>query len=323
MDAARVPIATFAEHGGRIDRARAAIPAVRDWIDLSTGLAPWSYPAQVDAAMLERLPDPAALAVLGASAAAAFGSDPARTVAVPGSDLALRLLGTLLPGPAAVLGRGYSGHAAMWASPPERVDAPEDCAADTLVLARPNNPDGAMVPVERLRRDGMLIVDEAFVEATPDESLAGADWPTLIVLRSFGKFYGLAGLRLGFVIAPEPVCVRLRHRLGDWPIGSAAVAIGTAAYRDVDWQAAQRDRLRVAADRLDALLTGAGLTIAGGTPFFRLVETPARDALFAHLLTAGILTRPFTDRPHHLRLGLPRDGDWPKLTGALARWSGS
>ena len=323
MDAARVPIAPFAEHGGRIDRARAAMPAVRDWIDLSTGLAPWSYPAQVDAAMLERLPDPAALAALEQSAAAAFGSDPALTVAVPGSDLALRLLGQMLPGRAAVLGRGYSGHVAMWPVTPERIAAPENCDAGTLILARPNNPDGAMIAVERLPRTGTVIVDEAFVDATPSDSLAGEETPGLIVLRSFGKFYGLAGLRLGFVIAPEGVCASLRHLLGDWPIGSMAITIGTAAYRDTAWQSAQRERLHVAMARLDALLTAAGLTIAGGTAFFRLVEAPARDALFAHLLAAGILTRPFTDRPHHLRLGLPRDDDWPTLTNALAQWSGS
>lgn len=323
MVTARAPIAPFAEHGGRIDRARAAMPAVRDWIDLSTGLAPWAYPASVDVTVLERLPDPAALVSLEHSAAAAFGSDPARTVAVPGSDLALRLLGQILPGRAAVLGRGYSGHVTMWPVVPERIDAPEDSTADTLILARPNNPDGATVAVARLPQAGTLIADEAFVEATPFDSLVCEQRPDLIVLRSFGKFYGLAGLRLGLVIAPPDVCAGLRRLLGDWPIGSMAIAIGTEAYRDAKWQAAQRQRLHTAAARLDALLTAAGLTIAGGTAYFRLVETPARDALFGHLLAAGILTRPFTDRPHHLRLGLPRDDDWPTLTKALAQWSGS
>ena len=264
-------------------------------------------------------------------AAASFGA--AEAVAVPGSDLALRLLGQLLGGRVAVVGPGYSGHVAMWRSPVTviSVDALGEAAAthDVLVLARPGNPDGTMIARDMLEsaaatlaaRGGYLIVDESFVDATPEASVAGSGWPGLIVLRSFGKFFGLAGLRLGFVIAPMEIAADLRRLLGDWPVSSPAIAVGTAAYADGDWQAAQRRRLAVASRRLDALLGDAGLVVAGGTNCFRLVATPERDALFDHLASAAILTRPFADQPLRLRFGLPgNEASWTRLTGALEHW---
>ncbi|UUL82841.1 aminotransferase class I/II-fold pyridoxal phosphate-dependent enzyme [Sphingomonas qomolangmaensis] len=323
-------IARFAVHGGRIDAARAAYSAVADWIDLSTGLSPWAWPATIDASALTHLPTPDALATLEATAAAAFGTSAAGVVAVPGSDLALRLLGRMIGGHAAVAGPGYSGHVAMWAG--RAVAAGLGSLADsartgeTVVVARPNNPDGHVVDIatlERLaERDDWLIVDEAFVDATPELSLAGQAWDSLIVLRSFGKFYGLAGLRLGFVIAPPAIVQGLRELLGDWPVSGPAIAIGTAAYADRDWAAMQVARVTEAAARLDGLFAGAGLRVAGGTALFRLVETPHAHALFDHLAQRGILTRPFADRPQALRLGLPgTPAAWDRIDTALNDWS--
>lgn len=339
MGDARALVDTFARHGGRIDMARAAFPQVEHWSDLSTGIAPWAYPVADGNDQAERLPDPADLDALEAAAAACFGAEPARVVAVPGSDLAMRLLGAILGGdrpttPAAVVRPGYSGHASMWGE-----NAATECSADAvlamaqthdvLVLARPNNPDGLIADRSHLQvassllaaRCGHLIVDEAFADAAAQDSLARCDWPGLIVLRSFGKFFGLAGLRLGFVIAPPAIGERLRALIGDWPISGPALATGLAAYRDAEWQHAQRARLADASQRLADLLTDHGIEVVGRTGFFVLINAAERDGLFGHLAHAGVLTRPFGYAPGWLRLGLPRnENDWTRLGDALAQW---
>ncbi|KAB7649070.1 aminotransferase class I/II-fold pyridoxal phosphate-dependent enzyme [Polymorphobacter fuscus] len=314
---ARASVADFAVHGGRLALARAAFPGRDDWIDLSTGISPWAYPAAIDPLALARLPEPAALAALESAAATVFGSDAADTVAVPGSDIALRLLGQVIAAKApAVVGPGYSGHVAMW--PGARVIAAIDADAhDALVLARPNNPDGAIASRDALAvaaqameaKAGWLIIDEAFADAGGAPSLATTGWPATIVLRSFGKFFGLAGLRLGFVVAPPAVAAPLRRLLGDWPLSGPAIAIGTAAYRDHGWQAAQRVRLSHAAAGLAAAIAAAGLAQCGGTSCFALVDTDDSAALFRHLAGQAILTRPFADQPRRLRIGLPADAD--------------
>ena len=312
MEAARA-IAPFTVHGGRIALARAAFAGDADWIDLSTGISPWAYPARIDSTDLHRLPDPAGLAALETAAAAVFGSDPAQTIAVPGSDIGLRLVGALADARhPAVLGPGYSGHMAMW-NAPVMVDALETAGHDALVLARPGNPDGLIVDRQLLgvaarelaAKDGWLIVDEAYADAGDEPSIAAERWPATIVLRSFGKFFGLAGVRLGFVIAPAPLADQLRRMLGDWPVSGAAIAIGTAAYGDTPWQAGQRARMTGMAAEVLALLASAGLAPVGGTSCFTLVETGDAAALFTHLADHAILTRPFADKPRRLRVGLP------------------
>lgn len=336
---ARILVDDFARHGGRIDLARAAFPQIAGWTDLSTGIAPWAYPVTCTADIAARLPDPADLSALEAAAAIAFGVEAGRVVAVPGSDLALRLLGAMLNsdpavGRPAIVRPGYSGHLSMWGE--RDVTA---CSADAilamaethavLTLARPNNPDGLIADRTQLEaaasllaaRGGYLIVDEAFADADATDSLAACGWPGLIMLRSFGKFFGLAGLRLGFVIAPPPIVARLRGLIGDWPISGIALATGLAAYRDCAWHRAQRERLAVASQRLAKMLVDHGATIAGRSAFFVLIEVDRRDALFLHLAQAGVLTRPFAQAGDWLRIGLPRDeSDWKRLGDALAAW---
>ena len=328
----------FRHHGGRIDAARVAFPhAPADWIDLSTGISPFAWPGEQDPAMLTALPSPRALAGLEAAAAAAFAvADPATVVAVPGSDLALRLLGRMFgagPDPrVAVAMPGYSGHVRCWPIPPAALsaDALPWSAADhrIVLLANPNNPDGrriertVLLRTARLLSDagGWLIVDEAFADVTAGDSLADSAAGGLILLRSFGKFFGLPGLRLGFVIAPRPVAHALRGWLGDWPLSGPAIAIGTAAYRDLGWQQAQRLRLIQAADRLDRLLVAARLPIHGGTALFRL--TGGGDALFRQLAGHAILTRPFAEDDARLRIGIPgTEPQWQRLAAALEQWS--
>jgi cobalamin biosynthetic protein CobC len=327
----------FRLHGGKVAAARALFPQVSaPWIDLSTGISPWSYPYEaIPAEAFTRLPDPEAIDALEAAAAVSFGvSDAACVVATPGSDLALRSLGQLFAGRrVAVVRPGYSGHVLAWREADITLISADDIevaarAHDVVLLANPNNPDGRIVSRERLlavaaelgARGGMLIVDEAFADVMPEHSICGALSDGVMVFRSFGKFFGLAGVRLGFVVT---TCSRtrraLRSALGDWPVSGPAVVIGTAAYRDVNWQSTQRRRLQAAAERLDSMLVRAGFAIAGGTVLFRLARCVSGvDAVFRHLAQHGILTRPFSSDASLLRFGLPaEETQWQRLAFAL------
>jgi cobalamin biosynthetic protein CobC len=314
-------LATFCAHGGRVGRARATFGG-EDWIDLSTGIAPWAWPVGATPAGLERLPEPDDIRELEAAAAEAFEvADPAQVVAVPGTDLAMRLLAPLIgAGRPAVSQPGYAGHRAAWPDARAVAGASDESLAghDLLVLASPANPDGRIAPAGTLLAlaDRMtVVVDEAYGDPAPGLCPRASD--QLIVLRSFGKFYGLPGLRLGFVVSGHWVAARLRAMLGDWPVSSPAVAIGTAAYRDTAWQRTQQDRIVAAGRALDSLFAAAGLPILGRAPLFRLIGCHEAVPLFETLARRAILTRPFTDAPDRLRIGLPA-GDAALTRLALA-----
>jgi cobalamin biosynthesis protein CobC len=339
--AANAPDGGFALHGGRLCVARAMYPSVpTPWIDLSTGINPRPYPApRASAAARARLPEPTQLALLEQIAARAFGvDDAARVVAVTGSELALRLLPAVLDRThATVVSPTYSSHLDAWRRAGVRVQEIRTPVFDTatmsggvLVLVNPNNPDGSIATRESVLAlhaaladcGGTLIVDEAFVETAPGCSvadLAGSERaPRLIVLRSFGKFYGLAGVRLGFVIAEPLRAAKLRGLIGDWPVSADALAAGVAAYADSAWAERTRSRLQSTARRLDALLEGSGFEIVGGTSLFRLARRNDAAAHFERLLHAGILARPFQHDPTLLRFGLPHGASaWQRLHFAL------
>jgi cobalamin biosynthetic protein CobC len=321
-------IRAWSFHGGRLRVAQAAYPdATGPWIDLSTGINPQPWRGVADLAIdWQRLPDEAALGRLEAAAADFFGVDPDHVCALPGTEIGLRLVGEMLPGPVAHVAPGYRTHAEIAAGSAPIAAGAIGAAASALILANPNNPDGRVTPaavlLDRLDHSpNWLLVDEAFADALPEASIAGAvrDDRRLIVFRSFGKFFGLAGVRLGFAIGPRDLIGRLRTRIGSWPVSAAALAIGTAAYRDREWIAAMRTSLQSQAAALDALLARHGLTVRGACPLFRLIETGNAVALFHKLAGHAILTRPFDYDPHWLRLGLP-DGATAlaRLDAALA-----
>jgi cobalamin biosynthetic protein CobC len=321
-------MAALTHHGGRIDAAKALFPnAPEPWLDLSTGINPvaWSPPEglAVDAAPL---PDRSALARLEALAAAHFDVAPERVAAVPGSEMALRLLPLLgVPQPIVAVRPSYGTHGAVASV---RVDqsALDDWVgqAGSLLIANPNNPDGvprssdqlASLAAAQLRAGGWLILDEAFADAMPGSGFNGDE--QAVVLRSFGKFFGLAGVRLGFVIATPEILARLRALLGDWPVSAHAIAWGSAAYADREWIAATRIALVERAAALDAVLARHGLTARGACPLFRMVETPDAAAIFRRLAAAGILVRPFADAPERLRFGVPAaEAELERLEEAL------
>lgn len=307
-------------HGGRLGDARARFGGeAADWLDLSTGINPnpWG-PAGELALNWRALPDPRDLARLERTAAAHFGTDPALCLAVPGSEAGLRAIARVLGLPGVHLPLCYSTHAQAFTGVGATSHGPS-----VLVVGNPNNPDGALITRETLlatlaRQEaggGWLIVDEAFADCVPEWSVAGevAENRRLIVTRSFGKFFGLAGVRLGFVLAPAALLAQLRHLQGEWPVCAAALSFGSAAYADMPWIARTRAELPCAAGHLDGVLKRHGLVPRGNCPLFRLVETESAQDLFAALAGRHILTRPFTDHPQLLRFGLPVDAD------ALAR----
>ncbi len=313
-------------HGGELEAAKRHFGG-DNWIDLSTGINPHPWPGAATMAFdWRRLPDTQDLARLEAVAAGYFGVDACHVCAVPGTEIGLRLVGALIGGPAHHVAPGYRTHGEMVA---DSVGAgwPEAAAsADNLILANPNNPDGRTLTPDAMhdlleRRTGWLLVDEAFADTDPASGIATSvdDGRRLVAFRSFGKFFGLAGVRLGFVLAPQAIVAALRERLGAWPLSAAAIAIGTAAYADTGWIAAARQRLGEEAAALDAMLVRRSHRPVGTCPLFRLIEVDHAHALFERLARRAILTRPFADQPRWLRLGLPADADaLARLDAALA-----
>lgn len=331
QDAAFLTTAT--RHGGGLMKAAAAFPdAPRPWLDLSTGInpEPWRGPRAPEAE-LNRLPDPVALAGLETTAAAAFGASAARVAATAGAEAAIRLLPLLLGVRSVeIVGPTYGAHAEAWraAGTATRLIAPEQAAASqagVLVIVNPNNPDGrlarradlAAMARERSAAGRWLVVDESFIECAPLDSVSDLAEPGLIVLRSFGKFYGLAGARLGFMIAEPDLIVRLRALLGDWPVSADALALGRGAYADIEWRERTRAALEQRAEVMDALLVRAEFETTGGTSLFRMTRSPDAARRFTQLCKAGILTRPFDHAPDALRFGVPAERDLPRLARAL------
>lgn len=324
---------SFAHHGGALDAARAAYPdAPEPWLDLSTGINPHAYPiGTLTSEAWTRLPEAAALAGLEAAAARAYGCPPDVAVAAaPGTQAIIQRLPALLPSrDVRILGRTYGEYARVFAAAGAvvRVVAGLDelAGADVAVVVNPNNPDGRLIAPQALTAlavdVGTLVVDEAFMDALAPGHSVVPHLPAArtLVLRSFGKFYGLAGLRLGFAVAPPDLAAVLREALGPWAVSGPALAIGTRALADSAWAEASQTRLVGEAARLDTLLAGAGLTVIGGTPLFRLAAYTQAASPFDALARAGILIRPFADEATWLRFGLPGSKDaWARLECALA-----
>ena len=320
------------EHGGRLRAAaeRYRIP-LAEWVDLSTGINPRAYPVPaLPPEVWQRLPE--ANDGLEAAAAAYYGS--ASLLPVAGSQAAIQALPACFPpGRAVTLAPTYAEHPHAWrehalrALPAAAIADAVD-SADTLLLVQPNNPDAQRFPREQLlawrarlaARGGRLIVDEAFLDAEPGDSLVPlAGEPGLVVLRSVGKFFGLAGARVGFVFAEADLLARLADRLGPWAVSGPARAVTAAALADRAWQVDARQRLAADSARLGALLDRHGLADGGGTALFQWRPTPDAVAIHARLAEQAILTRLF-ETPAGLRFGLlGPETEWERLAAALSR----
>ncbi|MGH6735402.1 MAG: threonine-phosphate decarboxylase CobD [Methyloceanibacter sp.] len=323
-------------HGGDLDAARKLFPgAPEPFLDLSTGINPHPYPIPPFAPELfSQLPEPAALERLKALAAAFYGAPSAgNVVCAPGSQILVALsAGFVPPGRAIVLGPTYAEHARAAELAGHEVSTVSALEAlgdgDLAIVVNPNNPDGRVVARQellslaaRLRgRDGLLVVDEAFMDVGPsEEGLSSAvDCGNVVVLRSLGKSFGLAGLRLSFALAAPDLAARLGANLGPWPVSGVALAIGSRALADRRWIETTRISLAAAAARLNTMLQANGLEVVGGTALFRLVRTDEASLLFDRLGRAGIFVRRFAYEPQWLRFGLPgAEPEWQRLEAAL------
>ncbi len=324
-------------HGGDLALARRLFPgAPEPFIDLSTGINPFAYPvSDIPQEAFSRLPEPAEMERLAAVAAKAYGApSPACVVPAPGSQILFPMVAALVsPGRAGVLAPGYDeharaaalcGHAVIEATRPDELGG-----CNLAIVANPNNPDGHLLMrspllglAEQLeRRRGLLVVDEAFMEVGPPGASLAVDTerPNIVVLRSFGKFFGLPGLRLGFALTNPLTAAELGARLGPWAVSGPAIAVGERALADRPWAMATRVDLAAAAIKLDQLLIGADLDIVGGTPLFRLVASDHAESVFNRLGNAGIFVRRFRRYPTWLRFGLPGGEEaWARLRAALA-----
>ncbi len=327
-------------HGGGVDAARRAFPeAPTPWLDLSTGVNPRVYPLPAfPAEALTRLPDVSAFEAAEAAAVHAYNAPPGFVaVAGAGAQAFIDLLPRVFPARrVATLGFCYAEHAARWRAAGAAVTITSSLeeleSMDVAIVVNPNNPDGRVTqPADLLRlarrlrpRGGLLIVDEAFADFTPAlcvEPLLARETEAaenVIILRSFGKAYGLPGLRLGFALCAPPRASALRASQGPWSVSGPALAAGARALQDTAWLRAAQELAERSAQRLDELLEAAGFFPLGGTSLFRLVERVHAARSFARLCAAGILTRRFVERPGWLRFGLPPEPqDFERLARAL------
>lgn len=323
------------EHGGRLHAAarRQGIPAAA-WLDLSTGINPraWPLPALPDH-VWQRLPDEDD----GLSSAVRQALRLQRATGVlplPGSQAAIQLLPKLRTASrVAVPTPGYAEHAAAWQAAGHAVQ-PVSVAemvrvvdtVDVLVWIQPNNPTGDVLPPDELldwharlaARGGWLVVDEAFIEICPEYSLQSAlGRPGLLVLRSFGKFFGLAGLRAGLLLGDAEVCDALDGQLGPWAVSGPARYLMQQALADQSWQQTNRMRLAAAGQRLTAMIEDTLGVTTSGTDLFRYWQEPRAAEIQERLAREAILIRRFAD-PSALRIGLPAaEQDWERLRAAL------
>ncbi|MDY6942929.1 MAG: threonine-phosphate decarboxylase CobD [Pseudomonadota bacterium] len=320
------------EHGGQL---RAAVQAfnrpIEQWLDLSTAINPLAWPIPpLPASCWQRLPEPDD--GLMEAATAYYGTR--NLVACAGSQQAIQILPELRPrGTVAVLAPTYNEHAHCWQQTGHAVseielkqaDAVVD-AVDVLVCVNPNNPTGVLVPRARLndwwsrlqKRGGWLVVDEAFADADSTQSLISeAGLPGLVVLRSVGKFFGLAGARVGFLAAWAELAAAFRARVGPWPVAHPSREIVWQALLDVEWQAQARSRLFQDSRKLAELLAGCGLPPAGGTVLFQWCPNAAAGSWYRALAQRGVLVRLF-EHPKALRFALPgTPTSWRRLAQAL------
>lgn len=304
------------DHGGGLDAAMARFGgAAGDWLDLSTGINPQPYPVgETSAEAWMRLPDRAAFDRLEQAARRFWNvPDGAAVLAAPGASAIIARVPMLaeasvvdIPTPT------YNEHAAAFEASGWRIGD----SHSARVVVHPNNPDG------RLWSDGLeaplTVIDESFCDVMPEAShIARATRPGTLILKSFGKFWGLAGLRLGFAIGDPVLINRLRDALGPWQVSGPALQIGARALEDQAWAEQTRTRLAADAARLDHMLTAKGAGLVGGTTLFRLYEVDDAAAWFTRLSEAHVLTRIFPYSKTWIRLGLPGPEGWDQLERAL------
>lgn len=332
----KAPMPQPAYHGGNLQDADALFGKPSDgWLDLSTGINGEPYPdIAVTASSLHCLPQQSSLdALLGA--ARRYYRVPASVAitAAPGSQSIIQVLPSLIPAcRVAIVGQTYAEHRKTWTDYGHQVSIVQNLAdartANVTVVVNPNNPDGHLFRASALinhartqtMKSDLLIVDEAFTDTVQEESIVPLlQNESALAIRSFGKFFGLAGLRLGFAIGAPDIVAALEHRLGPWAVAGPALEIGNRALRDDAWISTAHQQLTVRCKAVDQVLLDAGLSVTGGTLLFRFIVNDNASKLFERLGRAGIFTRVFSEQPTWLRIGVPAsDADLRRLQKALS-----
>ncbi|MEM9970411.1 MAG: threonine-phosphate decarboxylase CobD [Pseudomonadota bacterium] len=319
------------DHGGNLDAAMARYGGSRDdWVDLSTGINPTPYPLpDLSRAAWAELPTRARMADLARAAADAYRT---RATVVPfaGAQGVIQSVPHLVGrGEARVLGPTYNEHAAALEHASWQVTEAGEVealkGARVAVVVNPNNPDGRSLRPEALlalaEEVELLVVDESFCDVTPEVSVApllSAKTPNVLVQRSFGKFFGLAGVRLGFALANGELAERLQALAGPWPVSGVAIEIAEVALRDFDWQASERERLADGVPRLRRSCEGAGWEQVGGTSLFQTFSVSDAEAAQAALAERRVWSRVFPYSRNWIRLGLPPEDRWEQVERAIA-----
>lgn len=321
------------EHGGNLAAASQHynIP-LTDWLDLSTGINPngWPVPKSLPSDIWSHLP----IEHDGLLAAAQLYYQCENLLAVAGSQAAIQALPRLRKhSRVGLLAPAYAEHAHAWWQAGHMVIELDSSSINTtlpeldvLVIINPNNPTAELFSPSQLlawhqqlaQHGGWLIVDEAFMDCTPEYSLLDKQpHEGLIVLRSIGKFFGLAGLRVGFVFATSELLDALAELLGPWPIAQASRYITKLALSDIYWQQQQQLALPQTGQRLSELLTRYNISPTARCALFQWVCTPQAEHYHQQLAQQGIFTRLFKN-PISLRFGLPKnEADWQRLAQAL------
>ena len=306
------------DHGGGLDAAIARYGGSRtDWIDLSTGINPMPYPVgRINPEAWTALPDRAAQTRLDRAARAVWNVPDRMSILVaPGASALIARLPALWPKACVdIPAPTYNEHAAAFSTAGWEITSD---GASTRVLVHPNNPTGHWYSARDLTTS-IVVIDESFCDVAPEKSLlTSCDAPDHVVLKSFGKFWGLAGMRLGFAIGAHDTIARLSEMLGPWPVSGLALQIGAEALEDHGWAQATRARLSQDAARLDGLMSKAGARVVGGCTLFRLYEVDNASHWQGRLARKHIWSRVFPYSDTWLRLGLPAPTDWDRLEAAL------
>lgn len=308
------------DHGGGIDAAIAQYGGSRDkWLDLSTGINPTPYPLPAfSAESWGALPDRDQFDQLE-TAARKFWNVPkeAAIIAAPGaSSLIARIPHLDVPkGSVHLIQETYNEHAAAFRAAGWDVDPN---GGDAFVTVHPNNPTARFASTSDFPNTLLTVIDESFCDVAPSRSLISRSTvPGTIILKSFGKFWGLAGMRLGFAIGDPKLIAQLRETLGPWQVSGPAITTGIAALSDPDWARNTRNHLARDAGRMDDLLLESGAKKLGGTTLFQLYHVDNAQKWQDKLAKGHVLSRVFPYSEHYLRLGLPAANRWQQLEGAL------
>ncbi|CAI3950122.1 threonine-phosphate decarboxylase CobD [Commensalibacter communis] len=328
-------------HGGQLQEAKQQFPeSVLPWIDLSTGINPYAYPfLSISTERWTELPSVHDELKLRKIAAHCYGvKDERYVIAAPGTQILISLLPYIFKAKqVCILCPTYMEHVNSWQQagiPVHQVASLEElmkfASQDQVVgvICNPNNPDGRLFSKSQLQDianywaqfKNHLIIDEAFVDFEGEGAGSLLPHPALTILRSFGKTYGLPGVRLGFLLSNLDRIERVRQMLGPWAVSGAALQIGLQALQDRSWFLQSQRQLSLQAKQLDQLFLTHQCQIVGGTHLFRLIEYPKAQTLWKYLASQGIWVRKFEYNAHWLRFGLPHKQQWGRVQKTIRNY---